>query len=121
MKNTHKAKVLAISCIDFRFATVVRDFLLNEGLKDSYDLITIPGASLGLEKITESILVSTSLHKPDSIYIFDHEDCGAYGDNNSPAIHLANLTKAKKILLEKHANKKVKIFIADRNKIKELD
>ncbi len=120
MKNTHKAKALAISCIDFRFLTVIRDFLLKEGLKDSYDLITSPGASLKLENIAESILISIRLHEPDAIYIFDHEDCGAYGDNNSRTIHSTNLNKAKKILLEGHPNKKVRTFIANRSNIEEL-
>ena len=120
MKNIHQAKALAISCIDFRFVTVVRDFLLNEDMKDSYDLITIPGSSLKLENIAESILISIQLHNPEIIYIFDHEDCGAYGDNNSRAIHWTNLNKAKKIILEGHPRKRVRTFIASQSKIEEL-
>ena len=89
-------------------------------MKDSYDLITIPGASLGLGSIASSILVSLQLHNPNQVYFFDHEDCGAYGKNNSKRLHVQNLKRAKKIILEGHPSKSVKTFIAGFRKIEEV-
>jgi carbonic anhydrase len=111
MKKPHMCQALVISCIDFRFITKVRDFLINQGLEDKYDLITVPGASLGLKNIAAAILTSIRLHDPDQILIFDHEDCGAYGNNNSKKAHSENLKRARKILLEGRLNKKVKTYI----------
>lgn len=93
---------------------------MKERLKDNYDLITVPGASLGLENITSSILTSLQLHDPSIIYIFDHEDCGAYGKNNSKKAHTDNLKGAQRILLEDNPNKQVRIFITGFTKIEEI-
>ena len=120
MSQPHKCKSLVISCIDFRFVTKIRDYLVRKGLKDNYDLITVPGASLGLKNIASSILVSLQLHDPSEIYIFDHEDCGAYVKSNSKKAHMQNLKDARRIILEGSPNKQVKIFIAGFNNIEEI-
>ena len=110
LKDRH-CQALVITCIDFRFVTKVRDILVSRGLKDNYDLITVPGASLGINKIDEVIATSVRLHEPGEIYIFDHEDCGAYGENNAKETHLENLKKAKEDLLTNYPDKKVRIFL----------
>jgi len=120
MKKTHQAKVLVISCIDFRFITIIRNYLIDQGLGGKYDLITLPGASLNLEDATSSIATSITLHNPDEIYIFDHEDCGAYGEDNSNEKHVENLDKAKKYLSNKYPGRLIKVFIAYFNEIKEI-
>ena len=97
MFNGHKRETLVISCIDLRFITKIRDLLVKNRLKGSYNLITIPGASLRLDSIASSILAPLQLHNPNQVYIFDHEDCGAYGKNNSKGLHVRNLKRAKKL------------------------
>ncbi|MCH7541491.1 hypothetical protein IH981_01805 [Patescibacteria group bacterium] len=120
MKNSHHCKALVISCIDYRFVSRIRDFLVGQGLLDNYDLITVPGASLGFANISGSITTSINLHNPDEILIFDHEDCGAYGENNSKKLHSKNLMRSKQILAEKHPNKTVKTYISGFKKIDEV-
>jgi len=118
--SKHKCKALVISCIDFRFVSKVRDFLTSHELKEDYDLVTVPGASLGIEKVTDSISTSLLLHEPENIYIFDHEDCGAYGEDNSLDTHMRNLKKAEQLLTQKYADKKVLTYIAGFDKIEEI-
>ena len=118
--STHKCKALVISCIDFRFVSKVRDFLANKGLKEDYDLVTVPGASLGIEKVTDSISISLRLHEPENIYIFDHEDCGAYGEGNSLESHIKNLKNAKELLTQHYPDEKVRTYIAGFDKIEEI-
>ncbi len=120
MKNDHQCKALVISCIDFRFVTKIRDYLGNQDLIDSYDLITVPGASLNLNTVSESIATSIKLHDPAQIHIFDHEDCGAYGENNSREIHTKNLLKAKESLSNQSPGKSVKTYVVGFNKIEEV-
>ena len=120
MLSAHPCKALVISCIDYRFVTKVRDFILNRGLDGSYDLITVPGASLNLETIMDNIDTSIRLHNPSEIYIFDHEDCGAYGKNDSEKAHFGNLKKAKIMLLEKYSDKFIQTYISYFGEVKEL-
>jgi carbonic anhydrase len=119
MKNDPECEVLVVSCIDFRFITKVRDFLISLNLTDKYDLITIPGASLNINNIAASINTSIKLHNPTQIHVFDHEDCGAYGEDNSRENHTENLRKAKKILSNQCPGKLVKTYIAGFNQIEE--
>ncbi|OGY26176.1 MAG: hypothetical protein A2Z24_00895 [Candidatus Woykebacteria bacterium RBG_16_44_10] len=121
MKNSHRCKALVISCIDFRFVTRVRDFLTKHGLVNEYDLITVPGASLGFSDITASVATSIKLHNPNEIYIFDHEDCGAYGQNNTSQAHTENLKKAKVALANTYPTKKITTYLTGFENIKEIN
>ena len=121
MQSGHKCKAAVITCIDFRFVTKIASFLDGKSLNSNYDLITVPGASLNLDKIMETIETSIKLHEPDAIYVFDHEDCGAYGENNSRENHTANLAKAKKILSARYPQKEIKTYIAGFNAVEEIN
>lgn len=120
MKSDHSCRALVVTCIDFRFVSTVRDYLTNKGLRDNYDLITFPGASLNINSIEENIDLSFKLHSPSEIYIFDHEDCGAYGTDNSQKRHQQNLEIAKQTINSKRSSVEVKIFMATHKEIKEI-
>ena len=120
MKSDHSCRALVVTCIDFRFVSTVRDYLTNKGLRDNYDLITFPGASLNINSIEENIDLSFKLHSPSEIYIFDHEDCGAYGTDNSQKRHQQNLKAAKQTINSKRSTVEVKIFMATHKEIKEI-
>src|SRR3989344_83529 len=111
MSEAYECKILVISCIDFRFVTKLRDYLVDQDLKGSYDLITVPGASLNIGEVLETIGLSFKLHNPKEVYIFDHEDCGAYGTSDSLETHKENLRRAKEII-NKEFGAKVKNFVA---------
>jgi len=100
MKNRHLETIeaLVIRCIDYRFVTSSRNFITSQGWLDKYDLITFPGASKNIHLLFDAIEVSNSLHKPKKVVIVDHEDCGAFGKNNSFEEHRRSLHKAKRLL-----------------------
>lgn len=112
MQESHNSiSALTIHCIDYRFVGKQRDFFVNEGLNKNYDLIAYPGASKDIGQLLPAIDVSVRLHKPTRIMILDHEDCGAFGDNNTFANHEASLKNAKKVLNEKYPQIKVELFL----------
>lgn len=45
---SHQCKALVIHCMDFRFHSAIRDFLVSLGIKDQYDLVSLAGATKGL-------------------------------------------------------------------------
>ena len=121
MSSEHKCKSLVISCIDYRFVTRIRDYLIIKGLQDSYDLITIPGASLNLLKAKDTVATSFKLHDPSEVLIFDHEDCGAYGEDNSEKRHEDNLRMAQDLIQKMSSNIYIKTFIAGFEGVKEVN
>lgn len=65
--------------------------------------------------LLRDIGVSVELHNVDTIYLLNHEDCGAYGDMDFTAVdeinqHKNDLEDARKIILDKFPNVEVKLY-----------
>ncbi|MBI4037851.1 hypothetical protein HY382_02290 [Candidatus Curtissbacteria bacterium] len=108
----HKAQTLVIQCIDLRFQKMVDEDLEKRGLKEKFDRISWPGASLDLNNVKNSAEVSLKLHDPDEIIVYEHEDCGAYGNDNSPNRHKENALKLIKALQKTKPSLKTVTLIA---------
>ena len=98
MSVQHKARALAIHCIDFRFQKQIEDNLETRGLKGQFDRIAWPGASKDFTNVSQAAELSIKLHEPDDVLIYEHEDCGAYGQNNSEETHHKNAQRLKTFL-----------------------
>lgn len=124
---SHHCQTLVIHCMDFRFHSAIRDWLVSQGLKDQYDLVSLAGATKGLvekdasstEIILKQIDISTRLHAISEVYIMHHMDCGAYGGHQAfdslQAEHdkqVADMAAAKKIMAEKFPQLQIKNILA---------
>lgn len=84
---SHGCKVLAVCCMDFRFQSAVREFLVAQGLENDYDLFSIAGTQKTfLDESTKAVALkqvelSQKLHGMSEVYLIAHFDCGAYGGN----------------------------------------
>ena len=97
--NQHQTKAAVVFCVDFRFVKPTLQLIDQElGIKLP-DIFTIPGAGKGFAEdsaYSRCVMydignVSVKLHDIDEIYIFSHEDCGAYGSSQA----FANLVEEK--------------------------
>ena len=120
MSVNHKAQALVIHCIDFRFQEIIQADLEHRELTGKFDRISYPGASKNLGQVKIASEVSLKLHDPDQVLIYEHEDCAAYGENNSPEIHKENAEKLKVLLKELKPNLEVTFLIATFEGIREL-
>ena len=88
LSKLHQASTLIITCVDFRIQDEIERFLTEElNLKDNYDEIAIPGASLALVQkkyknwsatIKDTIGILKNLHGIKRVIFIDHMNCGAY-------------------------------------------
>lgn len=116
----NKAQALAIHCIDFRFQNGTQQRLEELGLTDGFDRISWPGASKDAENVTNAAAISIRLHNPDEVFIIEHEDCGAYGEDNSLETHRQNAEKLAQALREIKPSLKITPLIATFDGIKPL-
>ena len=116
----HKARALAIHCIDFRFQNGTQQRLEELGLTDEFDRISWPGASKDTENIRNAAALSIKLHNPDEVFIIEHEDCGAYGEDNSLETHRQNAQKLAEALKEIKPGLQVTTLIATFEGVREL-
>ena len=98
MSVKDKTKALAIHCIDFRFQKQIEKDLEKRGLLGQFDRIAWPGASRDFENVSKASELSIKLHNPVFAIIYEHEDCGAYREDNSPKTHRKNAQRLKTFL-----------------------
>ena len=112
----HQCRTLVITCIDFRFRSSIRKWLLEkENLDGDFDLISVAGACKDLagdesgppgRYILNQVLLSKKLHHVKEVILINHQNCGAYGDRvvsgsaEELAIHRADLEKAKSLICQ---------------------
>ena len=116
----HKAKALAIHCIDLRFQKAIDADIQTRVPYGEFDRISWPGSSIDFENVKTAASVSLRLHDPDEIIIYEHEDCGAYGQDNSPETHKKNAQKLSGALKEIKPSLQVTTLIATFEGVKEL-
>ncbi len=130
MANSCEAAL--ITCEDFRLhqradgRNYIGDFIKN--LEKDCDLITRGGGVQDLvrqksEGYSDSLLrdtkVSAKLHEAETIYLVNHEDCGAYNDIEFPSRqeelnqHYEDLKKAKEIILNRFPGVEVKLYFGE--------
>lgn len=128
---SHQCEAALITCEDFRLhqrkdgRNYVAEFITS--LNCDCDLITRGGAVQDLIRFKENdlcpsvlrdVAVSAKLHQASTIYLLNHEDCGAYGDFNFSSRdeelqqHLTDLRQAKEKLLERFPEKEIKLYFA---------
>lgn len=124
----HQCKALAVVCMDFRFHTAIREFLVSLDLKDQYDLVSLAGVMKGLvekdpassELILKQVEISRKLHGISEVIIIHHMDCGAYGGHQAfpgglieeKARQLNDLAAAESIIRSKFPDLAVRKVLA---------
>jgi len=84
--EAHECDALVIRCMDFRYRKPSQQFL-EQNLRITYDLVSIPGAYRGLANQNPmlsdftNLVVATSLelHHIKKVIGIHHATCGAYG------------------------------------------
>lgn len=90
----HQCEALVLICIDYRFQTFIRNWLVENGLENKYDLIARPGGGKDTEELLLlSVGLSLKLHGIKKVIVIQHQNCGAYG---------SELVSGSKEELDKH-------------------
>lgn len=108
--HTHGTDNLVISCIDYRFRSLVAQWIKKE-FDNSADLIADAGAAKAIldkasrEYILGQIKIGIDLHGVTTVHILNHLDCGAYGGSDKhagaaaeQAFHAAEGVKAAAVI-----------------------
>jgi carbonic anhydrase len=123
--EVHRAKVLVLSCIDFRFLTAERYFLSRRNLWGEYDWTALAGASLAVtgfphpsdaEAFWDQLDISYRLHHINKVIVIDHQDCGAYAAMIDP-----NLSKNPELELQVHTDYLNRAYWSIRNRYPDID
>ena len=109
----HNCDLLVISCIDFRFQEHLRNFLEKDH-KGNYDLVCIAGSAKNFisgseadkETVLKQVKISKELHHIKKVFLINHQNCGAYGNDlvsgssEEKQTHMKDLIGAKEDLIK---------------------
>jgi carbonic anhydrase len=128
------AEALLLSCMDFRLVDKTERYMIKHGLKDKYDYVVLPGASLGVitdkypdwnKTFWEELELSIELHHIKKVILLDHRDCGAYkqllGEDlalkpvEETKIHTAQLNKLREMINKQYAKLEVEMLLMSLN------
>ncbi len=111
---THSCNNLVFTCMDFRFRDIHDTYIKS---MVSCDRIALAGASKSIVDddtriaAIKQIKLANKLHGVNTIYLIDHEDCGAYGgktavtsDQEELELHRKNAHEARDIVLKEIRN-----------------
>jgi len=87
----HKAPLLLLTCMDFRFFVMIAEIMESVGLTGKYDHVILAGAALGAvvpeepaepawhQTFFDHVKLAKKLHKIRFLLVMEHRGCGAYG------------------------------------------
>lgn len=114
---SHRCQNCIFTCIDFRFGAMHQKFTDALGASDR---IALAGSAKSIvdadtrKSALKQIDLSRALHFTTTIYLIDHEDCGAYGgkgavasDAEEIALHARTSHIARDIIIQKYPSLKV--------------
>ena len=128
----HYCEAALITCEDFRLhqrkdgRNYIAEFTKATGL--DCDLITRAGGVQDLVRPPKDIYgecllrdckVSAKLHEAKTIFLINHEDCGAYSEmkfasrQEELSRHYKDLKEAREIILKKFPGKEIKLYFGE--------
>lgn len=124
----HSCSTLVLHCMDFRFGSAIKNYLVEKNLLDDCDIVSLAGAAKNLaspstdsdrETILRQIEISHRLHDITSILLINHTDCGAYGGaaafaspTDEQTTHTQDLSSAAQIISESFPTLSIKKILA---------
>ncbi|MDP3973886.1 MAG: hypothetical protein Q8P92_03555 [Candidatus Daviesbacteria bacterium] len=114
--NDHNAEGLVVTCIDFRLQEAINRWIAQNFQPKAYDRVALAGGVKSLDTVLGQIDIAVRLHNIKKVVLINHDDCGAYGQENFPDTqtehlrHTEDLRNAKAKIKEKHPDLEVETF-----------
>lgn len=94
--STHTTHAIVVHCIDFRLQKYLDPWLLERFGHDHFDRVSLAGGVFDFYAVLRQVEISDRLHRIKKVVLINHEDCGAYGQEDSYARHKADLEEAER-------------------------
>ena len=106
----HHCQTLAVTCIDFRFQEYINRWISENLPPKSYDRVALAGCVRNFDITLEQIRISKRLHDIKEVVLINHEDCGAYIEQDTHEKHSRDLRDAKAAVKSEFPDLKIKTF-----------
>lgn len=102
---------IIVTCIDFRFQDYIQKWIADNLPAKSFDRVAFAGGVYSLPIVLDEIKISKRLHDIHHVYLMNHEDCGAYGEEGTYTRHVQDLKTAADRVKQLFSDVEVKSFL----------
>ena len=108
--DNHGCEAVVVTCIDFRLQEAINNWISQNFQSKTFDRVALAGGVKNLDAIMDQIDISVKLHHINKVVLINHEDCGAYGEMDTPEKHAQDLQNAKTKIKEKYPQMGVETY-----------
>lgn len=108
--HDHSCESLIVTCIDFRFQEFINNWILENYEPKTFDRAAIAGGVFDFAYVLKQIEISHRLHHIKKVVLVNHEDCGAYGEADTPQKHAEDLRNAATKIKNQYADLAVQTY-----------
>lgn len=108
--SIHVCDALVVTCMDFRIQKYIEKWLDKTMIKKTFDLVDYAGSTKDLNIIIKQLDISVNLHRIQQVILIHHEDCGAYGKESTHDRHVADLHKARTVIVALYPGLKIDLY-----------
>lgn len=106
LQHQHSCQAVVVSCMDFRLRKYLRIWT-TKTILGGFDRVALAGGVKNLPFVLDQVELSHKLHQIEEVYLINHEDCGAYGEEGNFKKHKKDLIYAKRTIKEKFPKLKI--------------
>lgn len=108
--DPHDCETIVVTCIDYRLQEAINKWLYDHFQPKTFDRVALAGGVKNLDPIMGQVEIAHRLHHINKVVLINHEDCGAYGAENTSGKHAADLNAAKDKIKELYPTLEVEAY-----------
>ena len=101
---------VVITCIDYRLQPILDSWLQEHLGYGNYNRVALAGSVKNWDMVSPQIDLSRRVHGITRVVLMNHEDCRAYGDQDSPEAHARDLRAARERVLAQYPDMTVDLY-----------
>ena len=95
-KTVIRCDVLVVHCMDYRLQTRLNHWIEGCYGEGNYDRISLAGGVHDYEMVLKYVQLAVGIHSIKKVALINHEDCRAYGSDDTFDRHTADLREAER-------------------------
>lgn len=103
-------EAMVVHCMDYRLQKFLHPWISGRFGYDNFDIISIPGSVHNDELVLKYVQLAIKIHSITTVYLINHEGCGAYGEAGTYERHRHDLLDTREKLKQSFPQLNVETF-----------
>ncbi len=105
-----RTDAVVVTCIDYRLQPLLDEWIKTQLGYGNYNRVAFGGSVKNWDTVFSQIEMSRRVHSVNRVILINHQDCRAYGAEDSYERHLHDLRQARDSVLERIPDVAVELY-----------